>query len=38
MYGYYDGISDEIENMSLEELEMAIKEEEEKCKEMNEED
>lgn len=35
MYGYYDGIPKEIEDMPLEDLELAIKEEEKKCEEMN---
>lgn len=35
MYGYYDGIPDDIKNMSLEELEKAIEEEKKKCDEMN---
>lgn len=38
MYGYYDGIPKEIENMSLEELENAIKEEEKRCEEMEKEE
>lgn len=35
MYGYYDGIPKEIKDMSLEEIEEAIKAEKAKCEEMN---
>ena len=35
MYGYYDGIPKEIEDMTLEEIEEAIVKEKEKCDEMN---
>lgn len=35
MYGYYDGIPKEIEDMTLEEIEEAIAKEKEKCDEMN---
>lgn len=38
MYGYYDGIPDDIKNMSLDELEKAIQEEQKKCDEMNKDD
>ena len=34
-YGYYDGIPEEIENMTIEELEEAIIKEKQKCDEMN---
>jgi len=35
MEGYYDGIPENIKDMSLEELEKAIEEERKKCEEMN---
>ena len=35
MYGYYDGIPKEIEEMTLEELEKAIEVEKQECEKIN---